>query len=340
MQQVKTRSAGAALRVYELRLGSTKRARDREVKQHSRHPRLSARPFPAAINAVSCSRATGAAARQPSSAAPVMRLVAASCLLLSAASAASAAADDIESLSKPELVARVRQLELELQHESARQQQQQQQPASSPAPPPPPARQQLWPELMKTPFMMWNGWLPSTRGLIPGQANNETLYYAAADRLVASGLRDAGYDTIAVTCNGWQRDPVTGRLRANPKTWPNGYKALIDYLHARKLKICAYSDTGGECSHYGAACFATACVHVSSLLTLPSPLPSPLALSAGSVCVQQPTAVGSPVSSGTRSRTFASWPTGAWTTSRSIIAPTPTPPPSRYSSTSGFTMPS
>jgi hypothetical protein len=203
-----------------------------------------------------------------------MRLVAASYLLLSAA---SAAADDIESLSKPELVARVRQLELELQHESARQQQQQQQTASSPAPPLPPTRQQLWPELMKTPFMMWNGWLPSTHGLIPGQANNETLYYAAADRLVASGLRDAGYDTIAVTCNGWQRDPVTGRLRANPKTWPNGYKALIDYLHARKLKICAYSDTGGECSHYGAACFATACVHVSSLLTI---VPSPLALSA------------------------------------------------------------
>ena len=145
-----------------------------------------------------------------------------------------ATADDIESLSKFELVARVRRLESELRHESTQLSQQQ-----------PAAGEQLWPELMKTPFMMWNGWLPSTRGLIPGQANNETLYYAAADRLVASGLRDAGYDTIAVTCNGWQRDPVTGQLRADPKTWPNGYKALVDYLHARKLKICAYSDTGG-----------------------------------------------------------------------------------------------
>jgi hypothetical protein len=33
---------------------------------------------------------------------------------------------------------------------------------------------------------------------------------------------------------------VTKRLRANPKTWPRGYKALVDYLHARKLKITAY----------------------------------------------------------------------------------------------------
>ena len=102
----------------------------------------------------------------------------------------------------------------------------------------------LWPELMKTPFMMWNGWLPTTSGLIPGMKNNESLYYAAADRLVSSGLRDAGYDTIAVTCNGWRRNATTGALEVDPVTWPRGYKAFIDYLHERKLKICAYSDTG------------------------------------------------------------------------------------------------
>ena len=75
-------------------------------------------------------------------------------------------------------------------------------------------------------------------------ANNESLYYAAADRLVSSGLRDAGYDTIAVTCNGWRRNAQTGNLEVDPVTWPRGYKAFIDYLHDRKLKICAYSDTG------------------------------------------------------------------------------------------------
>jgi len=68
--------------------------------------------------------------------------------------------------------------------------------------------------------------------------------YAAADRLVSGGLRDLGYDTLVVTCHGWQRDPATKRLRANPKTWPNGYKALVDYAHARGLKVTAYASTG------------------------------------------------------------------------------------------------
>ena len=61
---------------------------------------------------------------------------------------------------------------------------------------------------------------------------------------MSGGLRDLGYDTLVVTCHGWQRDPATKRLRANPKTWPNGYKALVDYAHARGLKVTAYASTG------------------------------------------------------------------------------------------------
>eukprot|EP01050_Picozoa_sp_SAG11_P004934 SAG11_NODE_329_length_10681_cov_7.861274_6_plen_64_part_00 len=49
-----------------------------------------------------------------------------------------------------------------------------------------------------------------------GFANNESIYYAAADKLVSSGLRDAGYDTLGVTCHGWQRDPVRHKLSAAP----------------------------------------------------------------------------------------------------------------------------
>lgn len=128
----------------------------------------------------------------------------------------------LEGMTKAELMKRIRTLEAQVQ----------------------PQKKQLWPQLQQTPSMMWNGWLPTTRGLIPGMENNETLYYAAADRLVSSGLRDAGYDTIAATCMGWERDPVTHKLRANPKTWPRGFKSMVDYLHERKIKICAYSDTG------------------------------------------------------------------------------------------------
>jgi hypothetical protein len=52
--------------------------------------------------------------------------------------------------------------------------------------------------------------------------NNETMYYAAADILVSSGLRDAGYDTVLVTCAGWERDATTGKLRENAEVWPRG----------------------------------------------------------------------------------------------------------------------
>ena len=55
----------------------------------------------------------------------------------------------------------------------------------------------------------------------------ETMYYAAADRLVESGLRDAGYDTVLVTCAGWERDPLTSKLRENKVVWPRGYKVLL-----------------------------------------------------------------------------------------------------------------
>ena len=43
-----------------------------------------------------------------------------------------------------------------------------------------------------------------------------------------------------VTCNGWIRDPATGKLTTHNETWPNGFKSLVDYAHAHGVKI-------GEC---------------------------------------------------------------------------------------------
>jgi hypothetical protein len=53
------------------------------------------------------------------------------------------AASELEKVSKAELIARLRELEGRA--------------------PPPAQQEQLWPELMKTPFMMWNGWLHHQR---------------------------------------------------------------------------------------------------------------------------------------------------------------------------------
>ena len=100
-----------------------------------------------------------------------------------------------------------------------------------------------WPELQATPTMGYNGWLAATMGHEP-DAKNQSLYYRIADELVASGLAAAGYDTLLTTCIGWQRDPVTRQLEAPAATWPDGFKALVDYAHARGLKVGAYTDTG------------------------------------------------------------------------------------------------
>jgi alpha-galactosidase len=91
----------------------------------------------------------------------------------------------------------------------------------------------------------YNGWLAATMSHQAGAAN-QTIYYKIADKLVESGLAAAGYDTILVVCNGFHRDPVTAKLQVNPDTWPDGFKALVDYAHAKTppLKVGAYTDTG------------------------------------------------------------------------------------------------
>ena len=99
-----------------------------------------------------------------------------------------------------------------------------------------------WPELQATPTLGYNGWLATTHG---GKVlANQTLYYKIADKLVSSGLAAAGYDTLLTVCLGWVRDPLTGKLEAPKLTWPDGFKALVDYAHARGLKVGAYTDTG------------------------------------------------------------------------------------------------
>jgi alpha-galactosidase len=63
----------------------------------------------------------------------------------------------------------------------------------------------------------------------------------AADALVASGMRDAGYRYVIVD-DCWY-DPTrsaNGSLRADPSTFPSGMRALGAYLHARGLRFGIY----------------------------------------------------------------------------------------------------
>jgi alpha-galactosidase len=71
----------------------------------------------------------------------------------------------------------------------------------------------------------------------------------AADALVRSGLRDAGYIYVNID-DSWEgsRNP-SGVVQANAK-FPD-MKALADYVHSRGLKLGIYSSPGAQtCAHY------------------------------------------------------------------------------------------
>ena len=86
-----------------------------------------------------------------------------------------------------------------------------------------------------TPPLGWNSWNSFGCGITEAQVRQ------AADAMVSSGMRDAGYQYVVVD-DCWfdpNRDSA-GNLRAHPTKFPSGMKALGDYIHARGLKFGIY----------------------------------------------------------------------------------------------------
>jgi len=93
-------------------------------------------------------------------------------------------------------------------------------------------------QLALTPQMGWNSWNKFTDKV------NEQLIRETADAMVASGMKDAGFQYVNIDdCWQGQRD-AQGFIHENPKKFPSGMKALADYVHARGLKLGIYSDVG------------------------------------------------------------------------------------------------
>ena len=68
----------------------------------------------------------------------------------------------------------------------------------------------------------------------------------AADAMVASGMKDAGYTYIVVDdCWHGERDSL-GFIQADPVHFPSGIKALTDYIHSKGLKFGIYSCAGNK----------------------------------------------------------------------------------------------
>ncbi|WP_426700177.1 glycoside hydrolase family 27 protein [Rhodanobacter sp. Col0626] len=94
-----------------------------------------------------------------------------------------------------------------------------------------------------TPPMGWNSWNHFAEKV------SDKDIRAAADALVASGMRDAGYVYVNID-DGWQgKRDASGEIHPNAK-FPD-MKALADYVHAKGLKLGIYSSPGGEtCAGY------------------------------------------------------------------------------------------
>ena len=98
-----------------------------------------------------------------------------------------------------------------------------------------------------TPPMGWNSWNSIGLGV------DEAKVRAEARALVTSGLRDLGYDYVVLD-GGWRartRD-AHGNLRADPRKFPNGIRALASYVHSLGLKFGLHQGVGmSDCSGTG-----------------------------------------------------------------------------------------
>jgi alpha-galactosidase len=94
--------------------------------------------------------------------------------------------------------------------------------------------------LALTPPMGWNSWNKF------GCEINEELVRGAAETMVSTGMRDAGYLYVVID-DCWQsgRD-AQGTLVADPAKFPSGIKKLSDYIHSKGLKLGIYSDAGSK----------------------------------------------------------------------------------------------
>ena len=98
-----------------------------------------------------------------------------------------------------------------------------------------------------TPPMGWNSWNTFEVNI------NEDLVKKTADKMVSSGMKDAGYEYIVLD-DGWMvkdhRDK-NGDLIPDPVKFPHGMKALIDYVHSKGLKFGLYNCAGTQtCAGY------------------------------------------------------------------------------------------
>lgn len=94
--------------------------------------------------------------------------------------------------------------------------------------------------------MGWNSWNTFAENI------NEKLLFEVADAMVERGFLAAGYEYLVIDdCWSLRERDENGRLVPDPEKFPNGMKAVADYVHSKGLKFGMYSCAGNlTCAGY------------------------------------------------------------------------------------------
>ena len=95
--------------------------------------------------------------------------------------------------------------------------------------------------LARTPYLGWNTYY----GL--GSQFDEQTIKSEADAIVSRGLKAAGYKYVWIDGGWWSgtRDGQ-GNITVDPSQWPDGMKAVADYIHSKGLLAGIYTDAGED----------------------------------------------------------------------------------------------
>lgn len=101
--------------------------------------------------------------------------------------------------------------------------------------------------LARTPPMGWNDWNAF------GCNVSAQLIEQTASAMVADGMKAAGYQYVNIDdCWAEPARDASGNLVPNPAKFPDGIKAVADYVHSLGLKLGIYEDSGtATCSRSG-----------------------------------------------------------------------------------------
>jgi Alpha galactosidase A len=101
--------------------------------------------------------------------------------------------------------------------------------------------------LAVTPPMGWNDWNAF------GCNVSEQLVEQTAAAMVADGMKAAGYDYVNIDdCWALPQRDANGNLVPDPAKFPDGIKAVADYVHSLGMKLGIYEDSGTHtCSSHG-----------------------------------------------------------------------------------------